>query len=147
MIVIYALASPQTDNTSLNKHWRKQEFLVVSITVISITEMKELKNIYIHSTYNLHLNGRCPCFDALTTSEFSLYLKLETNKCVRNTLSTKSSTSSIYFSTILGIRQGEESIKKSDGNHSCTKSSLRFTHNRPFDKSYLQILNQETASN
>lgn len=131
MIVVYALASPQTGSTSLKKHWRKQEFLVVSITVMSITEMKELKYIYIHSTYNLHLNGRCACFDVLTTSEFSLYLKLETNNCIRNTFSTKSSTSSIYFSTVLGIRQREQSIKKSDWNHSCTKNSFRFAHNRP----------------
>lgn len=94
----------------------------------------------------MNLNGKCLCFDAPSISEFSLYLKLETNNCARNTFSTKSSTSSIYFSTILGIRQREESIKRSDLNHSCTKGILRFAHNRLFDKSYLETLNQETAA-
>lgn len=41
MILFYAIASPQADNTSLNEHSRKQEFLVVSITAMIFTEMKE----------------------------------------------------------------------------------------------------------
>lgn len=128
----HLLAHKQAVPPRINTKENRKEFSAVSITVISITEMKELKNMYIHSTYNLHLNDRCSCFDVLTTSEFSLYLKLETSNCVRNTFPTKPSTSSIYFGTILEIRQGEQSIKRSCWNLSCMKCSLRFAHNRHF---------------
>lgn len=44
--LIYALASSQTDNTTLSKSWRKQELLLVNLTVMSTTDMKKLKYTY-----------------------------------------------------------------------------------------------------
>lgn len=55
----YLLAHRQVAPPQINTEENRTEFLAVSITVMSITEMKIKKNTYIHSTYTLHLNDRC----------------------------------------------------------------------------------------
>lgn len=143
MIVIYILVSSQTGSTSPNKHWRKQNGILSSEHYSNEYYRDENLKKYIY-TQHLHFAPKWQMlhFDVPTTPEFSLYLKLKTSNCVRNTFPTKSSTSSIYFSTILEMRQRKQSIKRSNWNHSCTKRSLRFAHNRHFDKSNLETLNQ-----